>query len=1116
VGQEPELEASAALLGRPVPGPDQWRRIREQLASASVSTFHSLCRELLAWAPGAEGGGLEVLDERSARALVLECAQALVLEALAQQEARVVRLCEQVNFGGGQREGLVEWLGSMLGRLREDGLSVDTLQVSDLEGARRDLEAARVKAIELARATAPRMKQPLRAEAVRQVAADLGALDVERFAALYPAVLARLGPRDKVKDEHTRAVRTAVEAVGNAWAAVRTAPHELTVRDLLARLQERHAKALQTRGAVDFTGLLVRARDLLRDHGELRTQVQQRFQVLLVDEMQDTNRLQLELICLLAEARQGSPRAFSQAITGSGEEITRIELEPGFLCAVGDRKQSIYEFRGADVTVAAQLQACVEASGGGRAYLSTSYRSTPALTSFFNRAFPALLRPEGQTSTGFAPTSPDRLPESARWDVGYRGEEDDLSAHRPPRPGPAVVALERAFQGDGNPNADEARTVDADAIATYLGWLLGSGRTVHPRGEPAERRVRGGDVALLLRSFTHVESYRQALVRAGVRHRVVQGRGFFHAPEVMDCAALLALIADPSSALSLATVLRSPLVGLSDAAVLCLTGDSGALRAADVLTGKATADALTAPERAELERLKRCWADLRRERDRLSLPVLVEEALGALDARTRYAATPFGEQALANLEKLLGLARAAEQSATPLPAFVHELQTLATVEARESQGELVEEGDTEAVTVCTIHQAKGLEWPVVVLGELFHDPGSRADALIFERNHGLALRPIDTEALGLKSPRFEAVRKVIAERANAEAKRLLYVAVTRACEHLVLGWMGFERGWVKALKGMQAELALADSVHPPAEPWLTRVDTDALELPREDHAAAVNVSSLDPSALLEAAARPPPPAVREMLLPVTQLQDLWQCPRRYRYAWELGLPEQAKRPVVAKDAGDGPDLRLRGIAAHRLLELLPLTPPAPELEAQLTALAAGDGLTVEPEVLSVVARFWRTPFARSLVEAGAGRVFRELPFALRLDDGDGFSLVVRGQIDLVVEDATGTALVVDYKTTRRSAAGVSPYAFQLACYALAAQRFLREGVPVKTGIAFLDDADPSPVWAEAGPLDAVGLARAARAWVNAPVGQEWPVLEVSRCEALGCGYRWRCHGGKRL
>jgi ATP-dependent helicase/nuclease subunit A len=1110
---EEVLVRAFARLGRPFPPPEAWQQILEALGSAFVGTFHGMCVQLLRRAPPGVGvdPGFILLDEEAADGLVRGLAGKVVLEALQQGNAEVETLCREWGYEApGRGEGVVDALVSTLTRLREEGRAAAGVPVTRTDEARARFEAglARARAAWAeARAALESRRQPSAwGEVLQALAGPLADLGEETF--LSPGGFARVrdalkGARVPPSGAHKEAVAALKDAVLGTderpglevlHAGLFAEPQERAFAGLLAQLERALAEHFAAEGALDFTELLTRTRNLLRDVPGFRAEVQGRVGALLVDEFQDTNRLQLELVHLLAEAREGAPRPVA-----SSDEVLGLPLEPGMLCAVGDRKQSIYGFRGADVSVFELLARRVEASGGARAFLKDNRRSTPALLRRFNHAFARVLR--GQ-------------PEAAD-EVAYVPAEDDL---RPTRPDVEVgPPLERLL-----PPAEGAdRALEADVLARRLAQLLAPGAP----GRVAERDgtlrpVRGADVAVLFRAFTHLETWRQALIRHGVPHRVLGGRGFYAAQEILDVASFLAWVGNPQDRLALAAVVRAPFVGLTDAQLYELHERTGLSirRVREWAAAPQGGAALAAGPRERLQRLLALHATLAREWDRLPLRAVVAATLDETGYRVAAAAMPGAEQGLANLAKLEELAGAWEGDGG-LPAFARSLVARAGDQPREEQALALDAGDTRAVQLLTIHRSKGLEWPVVVLPELGSERRTRGGLVAWDRGVGLALAPVLPVGGTRETERLLRARQGRRRSEEAESRRLLYVALTRARDKVILaGAPRRARGetWWHWLDD-----ALSDAGDAPVE-----------DLRPETLAPVRAARSGGPGAqlpLLAPAPRPQPARALPdtLLFPVTQLQDFFRCPRRYRYLHALGLSE-ARVSLELEEAEEAPrrgppDARASGVLAHAVLETLPLEvlgdPGA--LDAAASALLRERGLDPErADLLALRAElggFARGPLARRMAALGPARVHRELPFLLRVGAGSGRpGLHLRGQVDLLLEDDDGGVTVVDYKYAERPAAPFHAYGFQLDCYALAARGLVPADVPVRTGLVFLrggaGEALIRPaVDAERPEVFEQRLLEGAVRWREAARFGRWEGLPRSSCEQLRCGFVARCH-----
>jgi ATP-dependent exoDNAse (exonuclease V) beta subunit len=1127
--QEPELRASLERLGRRFPDQDTWRALREDLGTAIVGTFHSLCGQLLRRAPPGLGidPAFEVLDELEALGLVQDVCERVVLDALEAGDALTRELCQELTFSGqGFSDGLVSSLRQVYGKMREEGLRAATASVANVAEARAELEAV----IQQARAHCAQAR-PLDAKAEWRtlIGACERALEgmtpenffeADRLPSLKAAFLADGRNFARVSKGAAGPLRSvywltfgksdgSVLRLEDAFAAWRTAPFEATFRALLTQVEERHEVEFTRRNVFDFNALLVKARDLLRDHPAFRRQVQERMGALLVDEFQDTNRLQLELVLLLAERREGGPRP----VAPEADPRAVLPMEPAFLCAVGDRKQSIYEFRGADVSVFTLLADKIVSEGGARDFLRHNRRSVPAVLDFFNRAFAGVL-------VGSSPPRP--------YEVVYVPEEDDLSpVRRELAEGPAV---ERLIIGEAESTA-EARENDAEAVARRLRVMLAPGAVACVAHEDGQRLrpVRGGEIAILLRTFTHLEVYRQALIRHGVPHRVLRGRGFYGAQEVLDLASLLSLLSDTDDALALAAVLRSPLVGLSDASLFRLVGEYG-LSLAEVRQKDLSTCELPVKERVRLERFLAALPSLRRERDRLGVRALLQVALEVTGYREAMAGTPYAEQASANIDKLLTLAgRRDERGTGGCVAFARELRMLADSDPTEAQADLLDAGDPRAVQLLTIHRAKGLEWPVVVVPALGGKRRTTTARAYFERTHGLALRPWLPDTLeDFTSSRFEQVKQELKCRELAEYRRLLYVALTRARDMLILSGSEERRAgesWWLMLNGrLEVDAGLRERV----------LDVDVSKLPPPADPMPPSPDQLEEAAVrVDAAVQrvreggtPPEPQVA--IASASALQDFMACPRRYRYVHQIGmrgarpweLPSRSVPPWVELESW----LETRGPAQLVPLLLRELDPrmasaPTSERRAHLEALLRHAGRLPDDEgmeeVLRMVERFLDTAFARKLADSPASSIHRALSFVLELSSAEAGSRVgVEGELDLLWETPEGEAWVVAYRPGKRHPLGAAASAHELVAQGLAARRLVREGVTVRVGVAFLGEPSPEPEWLTVpGGLEEARarLEQAVQALARSDVRRDWPGREKATCQALHCGFSEHCH-----
>ena len=524
-----------------------------------------------------------------------------------------------------------------------------------------------------------------------------------------------------------------------------------------------YQRTLDAHALVDFSGVLERAVKLLKDldeFSETRLRLEARYRHVLVDEFQDTSRAQWELVRQLVKSWGEGFGAADDAIAPS-------------IFIVGDRKQSIYGFRDADVALvdeAAQFIEALRPNGHPRQAIAVSFRSAPAILAFVNDLFGDITRdaPAEARKDAFRYAEQDRFPiEGAK--------TSDVAQGFSPAIGegsfsPAIAGPKACATGLGMIAADTVQAT-ADRVADEIVRLL-SGPTVRDRATGVAREARPADVAILFRSRDSHRDFEAALDRRGVPTYVYKGLGFFDADEIQDAVAVLRYLADPLSNLRAATLLRSRLVRLSDGAVATLSpGLSGAILDGD---GPPAIAQLGDEDRRVLDLLRAAMPRWLSWVDRLTPSELLEAVL----RETAYAYELRGSrrlQARENLKKLRGMIRRAQNRGyATLARIADHLERLAVGDESNAAIDAI-----DAVSLMTVHAAKGLEFPIVFVVNVGRGTaGGRAPIRVANDASG-------EPSVAIADYQSEADEETQA-REREESKRLLYVALTRARDRLYL------------------------------------------------------------------------------------------------------------------------------------------------------------------------------------------------------------------------------------------------------------------------------------------------------------------------------------------
>ena len=708
------------------------------------------------------------------------------------------------------------------------------------------------------------------------------------------------------------------------------------------------------------------------------------FWFILLDEYQDTNPLQARLVDLLR---------------GDGN-----------LFAVGDLNQSIYGFRHADPRVFDRFRERTRAAGGPVVAIEENFRSRPEAL--------AAVRQIIGGAEGVEPQEWVAAREFSR-----------------PAGGPCLEIL--IAHG---PDAESAQRLEALHLAARITELR---RRLVLESGPAEYR----DFAVLARTFDQLRVVEQALRARGIPSQVAAGRGFYETREVRDQLCFLRALLDPADEISLAAVLRSPLCGVSDDALLRLKLASPVLS-----EGLADAAGLPAPDAGKLVRFAGLLARFRRERDLTPLDRLLARLLAETGYESWLLQQPDGAQRVANVRKLMALARKCRSGgASGLAEFVERAEDLEREQAREAEAQPPDQ-TADAVRLLTVHAAKGLEFPVVILPAINRGTRSDQEAIRFSPGIGAGIRWRDP-LTGHQEPDLvaEAVSAERKAQKREEAERLFYVAMTRAEELLILsasfGGPARSEQWAARLRSnLGIDLKCIDK-----EPRLVRLAGVPARLLQTNQ---------PPPAPLEVAedAPPAPPVVfyerpaavdqADASVSVSSVALFGRCPRRYylsRYlGWEEELGPDAADTHQDGRAAETDDLEPDefGRLVHRLLAGLLEPEQAP------------------PEAVRLAGAFWSSPWGRRA--SAARRIEREYGFVIPLGDR-----LLRGQIDVWLEDDDGIT-VIDYKSDQVEAGGAAAraaeYALQARLYAMAVEAltgtrparailyFLRPSLAIEVGL----------------------------------------------------------------
>ncbi len=786
---------------------------------------------------------------------------------------------------------------------------------------------------------------------------------------------------------------------------------------LLKRIDLTFTKEKEGANGVDFDEMQMRTIKLLKENSEIQRTIQKRISFLMIDEFQDNNQIQKSLISLLLKDSKG-------------------EMQPGSLFVVGDPKQSIYRFRGADVHVFKEMEREIKDASGRIAPLIYNFRSDPKIISFVNHFFSMIMTND--------PASPNYYKDTI-------AKRDSLETD-------AAVEFIPIYQEEDNEKG--IRELEAEQIATRIKELIHDG-------------VGAKDITILLRSLSNVNIYEEALLNMGIPYYVIGGRGFYQKQEVFDLINILEYLIDPTNKIALAGILRSPMVGISDDTLYQMMKEE--IYQHRYIEWDEFINRLVMLEQEKLKHFMKWMNTITSKIGRVKVYELLEEIIELTQYKPILLAFPRGIQKVANIDKFI---RIAKNFSSDNPYSIYEFNQRINRLIEEDQQEKDAAIESEAgntVKIMSIHQSKGLEFPYVFIPDLSRKP-LNDDALIkFNASYGVTCKiPLEDEEWA--SPlRYITVSRKEKQLEREEAVRLFYVAATRAEKRLILsGKVEDTKGKFEVDDVLQAEtwskwldvVLNYQEISLEEKKWTYHIKGNHHEYIKviyyENREASKNpLGNIERFDYNELAATnqedltyytKPLDFGRLPTYSISALKRFEHCPRYYYYTDVLSLYDsigwlntefEFDEDEIVYDKGEESRIRelipsLKGTLVHELLESITINPQSIETwEEQLKQGMLRSHLSQEileqeewklfmKEAAQYVDNYKDSRFFTE----NDHKIETEYDFILTLNNG-----FLRGTIDRLEVNQEDRFTIVDYKTDREI--DVEKYKPQILTYALA-------------------------------------------------------------------------------
>lgn len=1012
-----------SLLGAEDPLSRQlWQTHRHRIDSARIGTIHSMCAKLLRENPAQAGldPQFQVLDEVEADVLLSERVDAMLGEVLQEGGPEIELL---FTLGASATADMLKLLVSDRNVVDRAWTSLPETPPEILSLWERNLieeqytivrsllaKTGWQKSVSVLRrhtASDPSDKMEAQRQRLLAVLDEAAACEPGRCVQLLRALRSEMnlgvGRKAAWRGDSLAEVKEAIKSLRKAYDEVKktldlelneldTKAAELLpqLRDLYGQAKAAYEVAKDERNVLDFHDLEIKTVELLEGHPQIQGRYRRQLASIMIDEFQDTNEIQRRILYGL----KGPDR--------------------GRLFIVGDGKQSIYGFRGADVSVLRRVENDMVGRGGRAIHLPESFRSHPGLVALANHLFERIFGADVSALEDF--------------EVPYQAMK--AVRDQPPWPITAEIHVIPPQDTEGDRvRAADARQWEGRVIAARIRDLVNEGFQVWDRDAQEWRPCNYGDFAILLRTFTPVETYEATLKQWEIPYMTYAGRGYFGRQEVRDVINLLQVAHNTYDDLSLAGVLRSPLFSISDETLFRLRQKSDVLF--DALTGDLPD--IGESQRINVQFARETISDLTALVGRVRVAGLAQEALARTGYLTTLSALPDGRRRKANVEKLLEMARRSDR--IQLDEFLTYLGDLRAREVREGEAVVEIEG---AVQIMTVHKAKGLQFPIVIIANASARTRGGNAPVLARPEYGVALKMRDDAGQWQETAAYSSAKALESRKGLAEEKRLLYVAFTRASDYLIISGQRRSKDggddWLSMLldahdrdSDYEGEVAypggtlLIRQHQEPPQPMEQAFGAGRVavslwdEVTQAGHSAIAGVEELTPALVREVAIHPLALKVDFTATELNLLLSGAEGREEHRVHNLNGLPEQIKR-VTRRLRGERAPAQIVGDITHKALQTWDILENQELLRRMLRPWAMEEDLIDEVLINDATTRSMRLldrfKASHLFVDLQAARSRRhEVPFAFSLD-----GRVIHGAVDAVFHSRDDQWFIVDFKT----------------------------------------------------------------------------------------------------